>query len=532
MRRMACSPNTNGNMSGQTIQPHFAASDAVVEWCLRNALRMERFGELEHAGLWAYVAAGTAVEFGHSYLCSAALESLLARIGGCLPDVPSTARAASAPRGKRWLHVLSLTGAIGGHTALVRRWVARNPICELHSVVLTVQTAADIEPGLSAAVHQSGGTLYSLGGTSSLFQRAAALRRLASEQADVVVIHAHPWDVVPSIAFAVPGGPPVLLVNHADHAFWVGTAIADIVVDIRDSGLALSTSLRGPRGSAVLPVPLEDHGPARRDRRAAAVRLGDPSLLARSIVLLTIGSPHKYRSAPNLDFAETIVRIVSAMPDCALIAVGPRSDDEPWPRLTGITGSRVVAVGLDADLAPWHAAADLYLESFPIGSYTALLEIALAERAFVRKPLLAPASVLPIDRGALAAFEPPADADAYVAAAVALAVDPDRRAAQAQEARRAVLAEHCGDGWNARLDALQRVIPRQHDVGLAFDSPPMPGPLAEYRAGIHAGSVHQSPLTYAVQSARQQGLRPRFDVPLVDAMRKLGVAASPRSEQG
>jgi hypothetical protein len=510
-------------MSGRTTQPQFEASDAVLEWCLRNALRMERLGEPEHAGLWAYVAAGTAAEFGHSYLCSAALESLLSRIGARLPAARLPARVAGASRGGRWLHVLSATGAIGGHTALVRRWVARNPFREQHSTVLTMQAAADIEPGLSAAVRQSGGTVDSLAGAGSLFQRAAALRRLAWEKADVVVIHAHMWDVLPAIALAVPGGPPVLVVNHADHGFWVGTAIADLVVDIRDSGLALSTSLRGVRGSTVLPVPLEDRGPAPHERSGVAARLSDPSVLARGLLLLTIGSSHKYRPFANLDFPETIVRIVDAIPDSALIAVGPPADDPLWQRLADRTGGRVVAVGPDASLAAWHAAADLYLEGFPVGSYTALLEAALAERAFVRKPLLVPVSVLPIDRGSLAAFEPPADADAYVAAAIALAGDPDRRAAQAREARRAVLAEHCGDGWNARLEALQRAIPPEHGVGLAFEPKPMSGPLAEYWASVHAGIVRQSPLAYAEQRAREQGLRPRSDIAVLDAMRKLPV---------
>jgi hypothetical protein len=508
-------------MSGRTIQPHFDATDAVIAWCVRNALRMERHGELEHAALWAYVAAGTAVEFGHSYLCSVPLESLLSRIGARLPVYASSVRAMGPSRGGRWLHVFSMTLAIGGHTALARRWVGRNPFGERHSVVLTVQAVGDIEPGLSVAVRRSGGAIHSLADAGSLLQRAAALRRLAWEEADVVVVHTHMWDVLPAMAFAVPGGPPVLLLNHADHAFWVGTAIADLVVDIRDSGLALSTSLRGGRGSAVLPVPLEDRGPAPSDRSVAAARLRDPSVLARNVVLLTIGSAHKYRPSADLDFAETIVRIVDAIPDSGLIAVGPRSDDALWQRLAERTGGRVVAVGPDADLAPWHAVADLYLEGFPIGSYTALLEVALAERAFVRKPLLAPPSVLPIDRGALAAFGPPADPDAYVAAAIALAGDPDRRAAHAQEARCAVLADHCGDGWNARLAVLQRAIPRQHDVGLSFEPQPMPGPLAEYWASIHALNARQGPLAYAEQRARHEGLWPRSDIAVLDAMRKL-----------
>ena len=507
-------------MTEAATHSHFGAPDAVVEWCLRNALRMERLGQFESAGLWAYVAAGTAVEYGHSYLCSAALESLLLRIGERLPAIRPLVQAPGAPRGGRWLHVFSVTLAIGGHTALVRRWIARNPLREQHSIVLTVQAAADIEPGLSAAVGRSGGTVQSLAGTGSLFQRAAALRRLAIEEADVVVIHAHMWDVLPALAFAVAGGPPVLLLNHADHAFWVGAAIADLVVDIRDSGLALSTSLRGVRKSVVLPVPLDDRGPAPHGRSIVAERLRNPSVLARNALLLTIGSTHKYRPSDRLDFPETIVRLVDAIPDCALIAVGPHPDDAVWRRLAERTGGRVVAVGPDADLAPWHAAADLYLEGFPIGSYTALLEVALAERAFVRKPHLAPVSVLPVDRGALATFEPPTDSDTYVAAAIALAADPEARAAHARMARHAVLAQHCGEGWTMRLAALQQAIPRRHSVGLAFAPAPIPEPLAAYWAGIHSGNLRQSPLEYAAARALEQGLRPRFDVAVQDAMRK------------
>jgi hypothetical protein len=507
-------------MSEQTIQPRFGASEAVVEWCLRNALRMERHGQPDGAGLWAYIAAGTASAFGHSYLCVPALESLLCRIGAGLPAVRPAPHDANAARGKRWLHVFTATGAIGGHTAVARRWVASNPFREQHSVALTVQSVADMDPALRAAVGHTGGAVHSLAGTVSLLQRAATLRQLAIEQADVVVIHAHTWDVMPALAFAAPGGPPVLLLNHADHAFWVGAAVADVVIDIRDSGRALSTSLRGVRGSVVLPVPLEDRGPAPAGRSLVAQRLRDPSILVRNPLLLTIGSPHKYVPSARLDFAGTIARIADAIPDCGLIAVGPQASDAVWQRLAERTGSRVVAVGPDADLAPWHAAADFYLEGFPIGSYTALLEVALAERAFIRKPLLAPVSALPVDRGALAGFAPPADPDAYVAAAITLAADPGLRAAQARAARRAVLARHCGEGWNTHLQALQQALPRQHEVGLAFEPQPMPDSLAAYWAGIHAGKVRESPLDYAQARAQENGLHARLDVAVLDAMRQ------------
>jgi hypothetical protein len=351
-----------------------------------------------------------------------------------------------------------------------------------------------------------------------LLQRAQALRQLAWETADVVVLHAHMWDVVPSLAFAVPGGPPVLLMNHADHAFWVGCAISDSIVDIRDSGLALSTRLRGGRGSALLPVPLEDHGAAPRTRALVAARLPNPSVLDRTLVLLTVGRHPKYVPHPHLDFLATCARVLEALGDCTLIAVGPSPTDPLWQQLANRTAGQVVAVGEDPDLAPWHAAADVYLEGFPVGSYTALLEAALAARAFVRKPCLVSPSVLPIDRGALRAFEPPPDMDAYVAAVLALAGDPAAREAQAEDARRAVLARHCGSGWDAQLAGLQQAIPGQHSVGLAHDPLPLPGEFAEYRARLGTAGKPEGPLAFAQKNAQEHGLSPRADIALLEAI--------------
>jgi hypothetical protein len=497
-------------------QDRLAASDAVVAWCLRNAQRKERVGNIEQAALWAYVAAGTAAEFGHSFLCAAPLELLLGRLAQGIGHAPPHPRG-GGPR--RWLHVMSMSWALGGHTMLAARWIAQAPADERHDLLLTSQSADAIVPALADAVRGGGGRVWSLAQTPALMARAAALRECANEHADVVVLHVHMWDVIPALAFGAAGGPPVLLLNHADHAFWVGCAAADAVVDFRDSGRALTTMLRGARASLLLPVPLPDRGAAPRDRAPAAARLGDPSLLDRELVLLTIGRMVKYRAHPALDFASTAERIVGALDDCALIAVGPDPADERWRALRERTGGRVVAVGEQADLAPWHAAADLYLEGFPIGSYTALLEVGLAARPFVRKPWLAPPEVLPVDRGALDAFAPPRDAHAYATAAITLARDPAGRAALAQAARAAVAHTHCGAGWAAQLDALRRDLPTRHDVGLAFDPRPLPPALASYIAGLRVDARAQAPLEYAQEAATRHGLAPRTDVELLDALR-------------
>jgi hypothetical protein len=117
-----------------------------------------------------------------------------------------------------------MTAPVGGHTVLARRWIARNPGRRVHDVVLTGRAVDAADPALASAALASGGTVRSVADVASLRGRARALRALAA-RADVVVLHVHMWDVLSSLAFAYAGGPPVLLMNHADHAFWVGAAL-------------------------------------------------------------------------------------------------------------------------------------------------------------------------------------------------------------------------------------------------------------------------------------------------------------------
>lgn len=497
-------------------RPTLSSSDAVFAWCVRSAERMERAGDAERAALWAYIAAGTGIYYGHSRLCSPPLEALVARLGTSFVKPPATTRTASTRR--RWLHVLSESAKIGGHTALARRWITLDASDDVHGVALTMQLVDAADAGLFHAVIARGGHVTSLAEEKSLLARAASLRRLATETADVVVLHAHQWDVVPSLAFAVAGGPPVVLLNHADHAFWIGAGVADMVVDIRDSGLALSRRYRNIQRSAVLPVPLEDRGIAPFDRSHAAQRIGDPSLRGAGLVLLTIGSGYKYRDAPGLDFSQALARIAEALPESRVVAVGPDATDALWTTLSTRTSGRVRSVGPDADLRAWHEATDLYLEGFPVGSYTAMLEVGLAGRAIVRKPLLAPMDELPVDRGALASVEPPESADAYVDRAVVRARDPAKRSQEAAVLRSSIAAMHTGAGWNGYLQRLRCSVPLVHAPRVPSDGPVLSAGLRDYWAGFHATPRAETPLQFAMRTAESQGLQVRTDIALRDAL--------------
>jgi glycosyltransferase involved in cell wall biosynthesis len=486
----------------------------VVDWCLRSAGRAERRGHLEAAVQWATIAAWVGERAPFPYLCSPGLEGLTTRLSA---RVPRVARLRPGRQKRRWLHVLSVTYAIGGHTALLRRWIQRNPHGDRHDVVLTGQPIEQLEPRLRSAVAASGGQAVSIVTERSLFGRANLLRD-AGASADVAVLHIDPWDVSPSIAFGQGGGPPILLLNHADHAFWAGSGSIDLVVDIRTSGQHLTRKYRGAPESVELPVPLEDNGEAPNDRTNVAHRLRFGAGAGTGPLLLTIGRAEKYVPNSKLDFIDAAERILTNLPEARLVAVGPSEDDPRWQSLATRTKGRALAVGEDAELAHWHAAADVYLEGFPIGSYTALLETALAGRPVVRKPLLVPSDVLPVDQGALAGITAPVDPSDYVRAALDLATDVDGRQRQASENRHSMLRHHCGAAWDQRLTELAERLPREHDPAVRSDVPPIPFELAAYWTRYRASRGSRDAFMVAFLAGLERGLHPRVDAAMYRAL--------------
>ena len=134
------------------------------------------------------------------------------------------------------LHVFSRTLSVGGHTRMVWRWMGLDD-GRSHSVAVTRQGRRDVPPELVAMAEDTGGSVTVLDRAhGDVLARARALHELATH-ADVVILHIDPEDIVPVVAFGDRSGlPPILYLNHADHLFWLGVGIADLVVNLRRSG--------------------------------------------------------------------------------------------------------------------------------------------------------------------------------------------------------------------------------------------------------------------------------------------------------
>jgi glycosyltransferase involved in cell wall biosynthesis len=393
----------------------------------------------------------------------------------------------------RVLHVLSEAYEIGGHSRLVWRWIARDP--RRSDVALTNQDSPVPEP-LRAAVTASGGRLLDLrSAVPTLTGRAQALRALM-DSADIVVHHVHPYDAVALAAAALPGErPPVVVENHADFNFWLGLGCADVVSDFLDRGRQWSQHLRGIASErlGLLPLPV-DEVPARATAAAVrrTLRLGPDDVVALSVSILAKTAPVWGRG-----FAALLERVLETHPRLKVVLAGPPPVGSWGPLVQRFPG-RLVMPGPVSDPYSLYAAADIYLESYPVPSGTSVLEAAMAGLPVLTLQDLTArhghARLFHADSPGLAGVRHAvATEHDYLSHLRKLIRDPALRAERGAAAREAVRAAHSGPGWSAALEAL---YDRARSVDVAdLDEYPEPIEDLDYAAMMlpFASSVDSTP---------------------------------------
>lgn len=401
----------------------------------------------DSAAAWARVAAMFTWTNPHGALRDVRLDRALDEMArGALPALSIDRRPAGAPR--RVLHVLTEGHHVGGgHVPMALRWINSDEESQ-HHVAFTRKEYESAE--LIDVVVRRGGQALGLG-QPSLVERARLLRAAAGA-ADVVVCHTYPDDPVPAIAFGGNyNGPPVVMVNLADHVFWLGVGNVATVMNLRQIGADATVSARGYPAANMQVVPTPLPSVARGlDREAAKRRLGiDPA----QVVLVTLARGVKYAPAPwHPGFVDIVGPALRDLPQATLLAVGADPNDAAWSALRHELPGQVLVPGPQRDPSSYLDAADVYLDSFPFGSVTSMLEAAtrdvpvLASRAY---PGLGPliSSVGPLDDLVVGC----PDLATYPAELRRLVTDASLRSTLGAQTGAAVRRRHGDAAWRQHL---------------------------------------------------------------------------------
>lgn len=367
------------------------------------------------------------------------LEQLLARVGGAQATIAPVVADV-----RRVLHVATEVHSHGGHSRLLQHWVA-NDTGRRHDLALTAQPRP-VPGAIISGVAAAGGTLHVFDRHESAPRRAAQLRRVAAN-ADLVVLHQHPGDVIPSMA--LPGVAPVAAMNHADHVAWLGLDASTWVLNLRESGADLAVRRRGvhPSRCLSLPIPLTPT-PRRTDQATARGNLGIP---VAAIVLFTMASHYKYEGYFGL---RDLVAPVLGDEHVHLVAVGPAVSDG-WAQLKSAYPHRVHLPGLVPDPATVMDAADIYLDSYPTPSLTSILEAAAHELPSLSyAPAVEPDLKIlqPDSPGLTAGHQNARTPDEYELLLRGLIDGKEYREELGASNRENVTGAHTGEGWRSYLD--------------------------------------------------------------------------------
>lgn len=431
-----------------------------------------RNGEYAAAAVHGELAALYAISRHCGLFVSGDLERLLLEIGrNAIPGLGAPpARRPPRESPGHVLHVSTRVMPVGGHSRMLWRWIQQDS-GRVHSVALTRQTK-EVPPILKDAVATTGGRIFRVNrAVGGVISWARQLREVAAT-ADLVVLHAFNDDVIPLIALAnSEERPPVLFLDHADHIFWLGAAVSDVVVSLRDSGMRIAQQRRGiaAERSVLLPTIL---APARRSlsRGQAKRRLGLPE---DAVLVLSVARALKYGMIGNRSYADAHAPILERHGNAWLIVVGP-ADSAGWADATRRTQGRLISIGERDNTADYYQAADIYVDSFPFVSTTSLLEAGSLGTALVSFfPYSDASAILGADAPGLAGTLLTARSSRQYDAILSRLIEDERYRREVGEAASRRIAElHVGSAWQRRLTDIYRLaaaLPRLPDRPAAAD---------------------------------------------------------------
>ncbi|MCI3937994.1 hypothetical protein MQX03_12350 [Chryseobacterium aahli] len=306
------------------------------------------------------------------YYKSEKLEILLSKIQEKV--LPEISIKKSEKKSNTILHIASELYTEGGHSKLLYTWI-KNDQSKKHSILCTRQSVKEIEDVTAYYLKNSSDLDHLSVHASSKIESAKLLQNEVQKDYDIIMLHVHPDETIPSIVFSQKSiATPVCLVNHADHTFWLGTSIADLVLQIRESNIVLDSQRRGipVERQVFLPIPIENLLTENND----ATKKNDQILQ-----LLSTGTPYKYNPNSSYNFLKEAYRIVEENPNVIFNVVGIDQESDYGKEYRH---ERLVLHGIipAQALAEIEKNTAIYVEGFPMASFTALLQAALQNIPF------------------------------------------------------------------------------------------------------------------------------------------------------
>lgn len=312
-----------------------------------------------------------------SYYSSYRLEKLISQIGEIVIKRPHSENPVIAGPKRRILHVASELYELGGHTPLMLKWIQRDIESE-HSIFLTRQSKQQI-PVNNFKYHGVDPALVCWGNSGeSLVETAQALLDYSSHY-DFLILHIHPNDVVPLLAFASEKPRPVYFLNHADHCFWLGVSIVDGIIQLREPPMKTDIENRSITHlhQFLLPIPVEESKSVLLSEKEIRLKYEIPESATK--ILLTTSTESKFNPILDYNYFEAIIPVMEKNPDTVLLIIGIGSD-KPLAQQYKHPQIRYLGYLPPIEVHSIERIITLYIETIPYSSFTALLQVLIQNK--------------------------------------------------------------------------------------------------------------------------------------------------------
>ena len=237
-------------------------------------------------------------------------------------------------------------------------------------MIKTKQTGVSLSV-LRNIVKEHNGNFIVFSNKLSITEKAIELRKLGMKY-EYVVLHTHMEDPIPIIAFGTDDFTrPVLLYNHASHMPWLGKSVADVVLDI-EKGDQVTSEKRKISNTFFLGVPSKSVSIEISDKNKERFKLNIP---VDKKVIVTSGMAMKYRNISGKSFIDYLIDIMDDNTYCYVIGV--EKNNKEWKKSILKSGKKIFLLGVvdfNKGYLNYLKAADLYLDSYPVGGGTATID--------------------------------------------------------------------------------------------------------------------------------------------------------------